>query len=362
MNILYISSLNGQRSAGLTYSVPAQISSQKKYDKVFWYNINSTKKELISDLPELKNVNDYPSIHICDLPNPFNNPDIVIFEGVYFLRYLFISKECKKRNIPYVIVPRSSLTAYAQKKKYLKKLIANWLFFKSFIRRAKAIHYLTDRELEDSGLKWNKKNIIIPNGIEPKEIVKNYKKKDELIGVYIGRPESYQKGIDLLLDACVKVKDKLLNSNCKIEIYAPKLKKDNSDIDKMIYQRKLTDIVVSKDGVYGKDKEKVLLNSDFFILTSRFEGHPMGLIEALSYGIPALVTTGTNMGKLISEYDSGWVADIKVDSIAEKLNCLLNEVDKIPFKGKNALNLSYKFEWNFIAKNTHSELKNILNK
>ena len=61
-------------------------------------------------------------------------------------------------------------------------------------------------------------------------------------------------------------------------------------------KKHLDDIVFYHYGaVFGKVKEKVLLDNDFFILTSRLEGHPMALIEALSYGLPCLVTQGSRL-------------------------------------------------------------------
>ena len=76
----------------------------------------------------------------------------------------------------------------------------------------------------------------------------------------------------------------------------------------------LEKIVLIKDEVYGEDKEKVILESDFFILTSRFEGHPMALIEALSYGLPCLVTKGSNMSKEIElEELDGHVQQVKME-------------------------------------------------
>lgn len=57
----------------------------------------------------------------------------------------------------------------------------------------------------------------------------------------------------------------------------------------------MDNLIITHGGVYDSDKETILLNSDFFILTSRFKGHLMGLIEALSYGLFCLVTEGSNM-------------------------------------------------------------------
>ena len=60
----------------------------------------------------------------------------------------------------------------------------------------------------------------------------------------------------------------------------------------------------------------------------------MGLLEALSYGLPCLVTTGTNMAEEIKEADAGWTSDISVDGISEALKSLLREKGNHSEKGK----------------------------
>lgn len=362
MNIVYISNLTGKKSAGLSYSIPLQISSQKRHDNVFWYNINNTPKEKIINGRECFNLADYPNLKLQNLPMPFNNPDLVVFEGVYIYKYLVIAKECWKRDIPYIIIPRSSLTKNAQNKKKYKKKLGNFLYFKKFIKKAAAIQYLTEKEFKDSGLKWNNNFIIIPNGITPKTKVKQFKSSDKLKGVYIGRADSYQKGIDLFLDACVSIKELIKKHNCQIDIFAPKSTEDKDDIQKMINIRSLEDIVKKHDGVYGIKKEKVLLNSDFFILTSRFEGHPMGLIEALSYGLPCLITDGTNMAKEVEIANAGWVSETSVDGIAKAFKKLLSEADQMELKGKNALKLSKQYDWDRLAKISSEKYRNLINK
>ena len=51
----------------------------------------------------------------------------------------------------------------------------------------------------------------------------------------------------------------------------------------------------------------------------------MGLIEALSYGLPCLVTSGTNMADEIEKADAGWTADVSVEGIVRALKLLLEE-------------------------------------
>ena len=52
--------------------------------------------------------------------------------------------------------------------------------------------------------------------------------------------------------------------------------------------------------IAGADKKKVLKDADLFLHTSRSEGHPMGVLEALAYGIPCLLTPGTNMASEVA--------------------------------------------------------------
>ena len=57
-------------------------------------------------------------------------------------------------------------------------------------------------------------------------------------------------------------------------------------------------IVVSKP-VFDLEKEKVFRNSSAFILSSFSEGLPMAVLEAMSYGIPCLISENCNLPETI---------------------------------------------------------------
>lgn len=360
MNILYVSNLDGSKSAGLSYSVPNQIKSQAKIDNVIWYNVNNIDKyEIDTESIGIKNINDFK---FKELLIKYPKIDIVIFQGVYHPKYIKISKILITKNIPYIIIPRSSLTKQAQNKKPIKKYLGNLLLFNEFIKNAIAIQYLTDQEHINSGLKWNKQHVIIPNGINLPKKEKERITKDSLIGIFVGRAEKYQKGIDLLLDACKVLKKELIKNKVKIKIFAASSEKDHDDILTMVKDRKIESIIEVNDGIYGQEKINILKKSDFFILTSRFEGLSMGLIEALSYSIPSLITEGTNMGKEVESYNAGWVCETSVQGIVVGLTNLLNEKLNFYEKGENAYTLSKQYNWDVIAKDSHEKYLNLLKK
>ena len=115
------------------------------------------------------------------------------------------------------------------------------------------------------------------------------------------------------------------------------------------------------DDVIGTMTKKIPDDIDVFIMTSRFEGMPMGLIEALSYGIPCLVTKGTNLADEVRSADAGWIAENSVLSIKDALRTIIF-TRNFTEKGKNALSLSKTYSWNEIAKQSSSFYKKIIEK
>ncbi|MDG0947442.1 glycosyltransferase [Bacillus paranthracis] len=360
MNIVYISCLSGNKAAGFTYSVPAQIESQSRIDNVFWYNLNSTYKRNDTKNIKYSNIKDFPSKKISELPTPYNSPDLVVFQGVYFIDYYRISKELVKHNIPYIIIPRGSLTRGAQKIKALKKKISNKLIFNKFIKNALAIQYLNRAEYRDSGDWWNENHLIVPNGTHIKTIKKTFRERSPLKGVFIGRLHVYHKGIDLLIEACAKLKSEI-DGVIQIDMYGKDQNGSKHEITNLIVKHGLENIIKVKDGIYDSEKEAVLLDSDFFVLTSRFEGHPMGLIEAVSYGLPSLVTTGTNMAKEIESNNAGWIAETEIESIVTAIKRLIREKNNLEEKGNNAIKLSRNYDWGALAQQSHSSYNKLIN-
>lgn len=359
MNILYISFLNGDSWAGPTYSVPKQITAQKTYDNVFWYNIRkSDVKEWKSNLL-FHDLDDYPEGKICSLPEPFCNPDLIVVEQFYGYAGQKIFFELMRGNYNYIIIPRGELTVNAQLRKPLKKKLGNLLLFNSFAKNANAIQYLTEQEKIDSGDRWNKKTLVISNGIDIPAESNKTEINDRIKLVFIGRLSPWQKGLDLLVEAFGYVKDLLLDC-CTVEIYGPDYDNKRCELEKNIAEMGLEKVVHFNDGVFGEEKKAILTSSDVFLITSRFEGHPIALIEALSYGLPCIATTGSNMRNEVEKYNAGWCADNEALSIADAIERMINEKQYISAKGYNAKSLAKEYDWQRIAQKSHEEYVEII--
>ena len=360
-NILFISNLGGQNYAGPNYSVPAQVAAQAKIDNVLWFNTNNKTplrwKE--QGLPILTS-KEIPSKRLADLPNPFNHPDIVIVEEVYTHRFCRMIKEVQKAQIPYIIIPRSQLTKQGQKRKFFKKWLGNLIYYKQLVAKAAAIQYLTEQEKQNSSDKWNKNSFVLPNGIDlPDYSAKNFL-SNAVHAVYIGRLEKYQKGLDILFNACFLIQQDLRKAHFKLDIFGPNNCNFKEDLLSLRDQYKLTDIISISDPIFGKEKIELLKKADIFIMPSRFEGHPMGLIEALAYGLPCVATTGTNMRSEIDKFNAGWTADNTAKSIAYALKKMIEERSQFAQKSANARTLAAQYNWDKIAQDSRKIYEDLI--
>lgn len=360
MNLLYIAYLNTNIAAGPNWSVPARVEAQSKIDNVLLINTANMLMDHYQKVNAYHNAEEFGELDLKHLPSPFSKPDLVVFEGFNFYEHVKFAKKLRKAHVPYIITPRGALTYEAQHNHaWLKKTVARLLFQNAYVRHAKAIQYLTEGERESSMRMFKTHSFVLPNGFHEPSEKKSFFSETSINATFIGRLDIHHKGIDMLLNAIRSDFIELQHANFRLSIYGPK-RYDFFKIEKMITDMQIGDVVELKDEVGGDRKKEVLLNTDIFIMTSRLEGLPMGLLEALAYGVPCFVSEGTNMREVIDSADAGWTCDTSEESIKSGLIKIIREKEKLQQKSDNALALSKKYQWDTIAKQFHDKVESIL--
>lgn len=354
MIILHIACTNGDPCNGVQVVVPQHLNAQRTFAQVGFVNISNIKTD--------ENCNQFEyneHFSIATLSAPFNKPDIVIFHECYRIQYIKIAKELKKLRVPYVIVPHGELSNDAQKKKRLKKVAANILIFNRFINGAAGVQLLSDTELKNT--KFGKYKFVATNGINIPKCSKQQFQENGIKFVYIGRLDAYHKGLDLMIEGVSKCADVLRSNSCTIDIYGPDILGRKEHVEGLIAEHNVADLFMLQDPVLGEEKERVLLDGDIFIQTSRFEGMPMGILEALSYGLPCLVTEGTTLGGFVKEHDAGWACATTAEDIARTIQVAISEKDKFASKSQNARKAVFEnFSWEIISKTTVEIYRNLI--
>ena len=140
----------------------------------------------------------------------------------------------------------------------------------------------------------NRKGTIISNGIPmdmliPKSEVeikfrKSHYKKVYVVG-FVGR-DSNDKGVDIFLNSCLKISEVI--DNTMFLMVGRGLIPNNKAIDEFLIKNKIKDKFILKGQV--PDVTPYLRFMDIFCLTSRTEGFPNILAEAMLLGIPSVST------------------------------------------------------------------------
>ena len=77
---------------------------------------------------------------------------------------------------------------------------------------------------------------------------------------------------------------------------------------------------------------------------------PLGILEALSYGIPCLVTRGTTLGEKIEGAGCGLMAETEPVSVAEKMMQMIEGRDRFSEMSDNGIKfVEENFSWNVVA-------------
>ena len=272
--------------------------------------------------------------------------DIVHFHSAYQPEYWRISKQLNCWRINYIISPRGSYQKYANQKSYFKKRIYKYFIEKKIINNAKAVHALNRseaNEIIEYGVEPSKV-FILPNGIDfsvlPEGI--SSKKRDNLPDnqekriIYCGRIDVRAKGLDILIKSLSMLKKKSKSYNYRLTIMGPDWQNNSKQLQKLISQYNVNNEVDIIGPKYGIEKYKALAASDIFVLVSRSEGMPTSVLEAMSFGIPCVLTAETNIGKLAEDRGACVFVSLDPESLSDTLCSLLHNNSLLEVMGHNA--------------------------
>lgn len=199
-----------------------------------------------------------------------------------------------------------------------KDIILRKLFFNNFDKVIAQSQDMKEDILQNTNLDKNK-IYIINNPVENFKVKKRVtEKKDVKKLIAIGRLE-YQKGFDLLIKAMIQLKDK--NVHLNIVGKGSEEEKLKQLVKKLNLENKIS-FLGFKDNI-----QEYLEDSDFFVLSSRFEGFPNVVLEAHMCGKPVVAfKCKGGLNELIIEGVNGELAlDGDPEDLGKKIKISLNK-------------------------------------
>lgn len=277
------------------------------------------------------------------------NPDIAVINGVCYIELYFLALILSAQNIPFLLAYHGAFSKVHYKSNYIKNFLFKHFILKPVIKKAKNAIFLSNEEIRNSCISdFTPTPLVLPNGCYLPPNIQIDKSLNAIVQIsYIGRIDIFVKGIDILILAVKQLVNNGL-SNFKISLYGPANEFTQNWLNRHIAD--LKDYISWEGPVFDVAKDAVLRHTDIGILLSRTEGFPVSILEFLSYGIPCIITTQTNMATIIENGKCGWVTNHHIENVANTLRQAISEYrDKLSEYRENSLNEAAKFAWDKIA-------------
>jgi glycosyltransferase involved in cell wall biosynthesis len=281
--------------------------------------------------------------------------DVVHIHGIWQQHSIGVGLIAARRKKPLVFSAHGMLERWALRNKRWKKAPYSLFVERPNLGRAALLRALTRAEADDYrryGL--HSPIAVIPNGVdqlEPASTDLTFQSWPELRGrrivLYLSRIH-YKKGVDLLAKAWSVIAPAFPDSHL---VYAgPDSEGTQSTVEQIIKDSRLKDRVTFTGSVFGERKASLLRAASIFILPSYSEGFSIATLEALSVGLPVIITRECHFQE-VEERGAGWCISPTMGDIAEALKCALSETSAdLQSRGKRGQDLAGKYCWEEIGR------------
>jgi len=241
-------------------------------------------------------------------------PDIVHFHGVYTPRNARLAQWLRRQGIPYAISPHGGLMEEVLARGRIRKLTYLALLGQAFCRGASLIHCISEAEADAvRPFTGDVPAIVAPHGLEGTDfesldsgvLRRQYPKlSGKRIFGFLGRLDPTHKGLDLVVEACARIRPSL--SNAVVILAGPDWKNRTLVLRRKVNELGLQDTVLFLGPKMGQDKFNFLASCDVFIHPSRWEaGVPFSVLDALELAKPCLVSSGSFFGHFFQQHAAG---------------------------------------------------------
>ena len=129
-------------------------------------------------------------------------------------------------------------------------------------------------------------------------------------------------------------------------------------IKELVKKLSMEKVIKFSGFVTEEQKNQLLSNAKLFVSASRSDVHPIAAIEALSFGLPVIITEESDFPE-IDTFEAGKITESNESSICDSIKDLLVNQNKLSTYSENALRL---VEEIFLLENQIEKYENMFSK
>ncbi len=228
-----------------------------------------------------------------------DSADVVHSHGLWGPANQLAAKAARRTGSPHVISLHNMLDRHSLAQKRLKKWVGAILFGRRNLAESACLHALTEKECRDARQYGTRRPVaVIPNAIDVKDpserpsVEEAQRQWPELVGrktlLFLARLHPV-KGLANLVPAWCRVATD--HPDWQLVLAGPDEVGLRATLERCVQKAGVEEQTHFTGGVHGLQKQSLMVLADGFCLSSFTEGLSMSILEALSVGIPVLLTS-----------------------------------------------------------------------
>jgi glycosyltransferase involved in cell wall biosynthesis len=247
--------------------------------------------------------------------------DLVHIHALFSYPPIVAARAAQRSRVPYLIRPLGTLNRYGMQRRAWLKRLSLRMVERSLIESASALHFTSVREKQEAeqlGIRF--RSVVIPNIVETAD--DEERQPDPYKILFLSRLDPV-KGLDLLLAAFARVRQR--EPRARLHIAGDGEASFVTSLKNLADQLGVGAAVEWTGFAEGETKRSAFSRAGVFVLPSRSENFGIAVAEAMSHGVPVVVSRNVAITGDINAASAGCVVEPEVATLAEAINGLLRD-------------------------------------
>ena len=244
--------------------------------------------------------------------------EVLILHSAYVPGNVSIAWSARRQGIPYIVMPHGGYNPRARARRSARKK-AWQVVERAFLEGAMAVHVFFESETHDAAeIAPNARWIVSPTGFRlPGQ---TWDGGSGNYFAWLGRYDIRTKGLDLLVQAMGRL------TGCDrrpLRLHGKPSEGSVDDLKKIAHDCGVEDLVSIGGALPERDKAAFFCQAAAYVHPSRWESHSLGLVEALAYGVPSVVSVYCSIAHELQGAGAAVVVAPTPDGIASGISAIL---------------------------------------
>lgn len=236
-------------------------------------------------------------------------PDLIVLHQIYTFSTLIGYIFAKRSGIPFAIMPHGSLTKYHESDHRMRKLLAKWFGISKILREADAIIVTCNSERTDLDPPLLPKAHIIPYGAIIRRLSKDMTKiryvSDQAPHIVFSGRFDKKKNLSLVIQAMPLLLEKY--PDLVLDVAGSGSVDEENTIHKLVESLCLSGRIKFHGWMENSEMLEILSGARLLVLPSENENFGIVVAEALSTGLPCVVSEFVGTSDIILKHQAGEV-------------------------------------------------------